>query len=167
MWESTCCTGRKTRYWVTILGDIRDVTCNWTTSWTTPVGLFHRLLAENIQGCSKHLCSWKAGSLLVSYNAHFSQPSPEDWAGKVSWEKEIKVHELWWHIRTSPGLGPSSCLHKQLQNRPITQQSGFPSAQQDVTTLIMTTSVTLLPNPRLLSHSLSFHSQTIHHSALV
>lgn len=74
----------------------------------------------------------------MSYKAHFSQPSPEDCAGKVSREKEIKVHELWWHIRTSPGLGPLSCFHKQLQNKPVTQQFGSSSVQQDVTTLIMT-----------------------------
>lgn len=43
----------------------------------------------------------------------------------------------WWHIRTSPGLGPSNCLNKQLQTRPITQQFGFSSVQQDATTLIM------------------------------
>lgn len=168
MWERTCCMGRKTRYLMPILGDIRrcylKLNCildNTSRNISQAIGKKDpRMFKTSLFKKDMTRVSVLHGSFLTAQSWGLCREGFLGKGNKGAWT--VMAHQDLPRLRVIEL--PSQTTAKQTHHTAIWV---FLCAAGCYHIDNNSTSVTLLPNPRLLSHSLSFHPQTFHHSALV
>lgn len=123
-----------------------DATCNWTASWTTPVGIFHR--REHPRMCKtsllmkgRTLIKILQGSFLTAQSWGLCREGFMGEGNKGAWtvmaHLDLPSHRA---AFTNKCKAVAQHIHSNLGeiHRHTAQQFGFSSVQQNVTTLNMT-----------------------------